>query len=327
MPTRNEPGAMTDDMKQAPRYRNFPRPDEERLVFPLVQNLNDHELVPQMAKFRKEARSLWSVWEDRREARQAELSRILKHRNKDNVVLVMTLNQGFSDLLLNWIKSCDLNGIEVRSWTLIVALDTETAASFEAEGFAVYCDANSYGAQRGLAVGEYGDHAFIRMMFPKTAVVQDLLELGYDVLFQDVDIIWKKDPSEILLRADRKHLDAQFMYDGPNAYYAPLHVNSGFFFLRNTRHSREFWNMVYQNYDKMFYLGGQQRVVNTVLVGRFFRGLQLDVLPENDFTNGHLFHIENMDSLPADPYVVHVSWTSNLAHKMKKYHMAGLWYI
>jgi hypothetical protein len=314
-------------MKPSPEYLNFPRPDNEQLVFSVVQNLDNHKLVPQMIELRKEAQSFWSVAEARRADRHAHLSEILRSRNKDNTVLVMTLNRGFSDLLRNWIKSCDVNGIEVRSWTLIVALDSETAALIEAEGFAVYCDEQSYGQHQEQAVGAYGDNAFARLMFPKTGVVQDLLNLGYDVLFQDVDIIWNKDPLDILLRADRKSLDAQFMYDGPNIYYAPLHVNSGFFFLRNTQRSREFWTMVYENFDKMLFLRSQQRVINIILLGRFFRGLKLDVLPENDIANGHLFHIENIDGLPPDPYVVHVSWTSNIAHKMEKYRMAGLWYL
>ena len=318
---------MTTEPRQNARHLSFPRPQHERLVFPMVQNFDDPKLVPQIARHQKEARSLLRVSESRRGAREARLSEILKHRNKNNLVLVMTLNRGFSELLLNWIKSCDMNGIEVRSWTLIVALDATTAECFEAQGFAVYCDEQSYGEQQETAAGEYGDQAFVRMMFPKNAVVQDLLNLGYDVLFQDVDIVWKKDPSPLLLRADRKSLDAQFMYDGPNIYYAPLHVNSGFFYLRNTPKSREFWTTVYQNFDKILFLRSQQRVVNIILVGRFFRGLQLDVLAEKDFANGHLFSIENTDGLPEDPYVIHISWTSNLAHKIKKYHLAGLWYL
>ena len=177
------------------------------------------------------------------------------------------------------------------------------------------------------AVEEFGDDDFGRLMFPKTAVVQDLLSIGYDVLFQDVDVVWLKDPYDFLLSADRRMLDAQFMYDGPNSHYAPLHVNSGFFFLRNSPHCRDFWRLVHRNYDKVCHYGSQQRVVNMILVHRYFQGLKLDVLPEADFANGHLFTWDNVSGLPQDPYVIHCSWTSNLAHKMKKYRLAGLWYL
>jgi hypothetical protein len=320
-------GATTSELTQIPLHRHFPRPDHETLVFPVVQNLNNHKQVPGMEEISERAGVFWSVAEAMRDAREENLAKILKDRNRKKTVLVMTLNRGFTDLLLNWIKSCDMNGIEVRSWTLIVAMDKYTASIIEAEGFAVYCDEQSYGDQQEEAAGAYGDRIFAHMMFPKTLVVQDLLNLGFDVLFQDVDIVWKKDPLELLLRDDRKYLDAQFMYDGPNIFYAPFHANSGFFFLRNTQPCREFWTMVYENFDKMLYMRSQQRVINHILLGRYFRGLQLDILAEKDIANGHLFNSEEMNRLPPDPYVIHVSWTKNIAHKMKKYKLAGLWYL
>ena len=65
---------------------------------------------------------------------------------------------------------------------VIVALDQETGAFFEKLGFAVYCDEISYASQRNHAAGQYGDRTFVNMMFPKTAVVQDLLSLCTPIL-------------------------------------------------------------------------------------------------------------------------------------------------
>lgn len=306
----------------------FPKGDHEKVVFLAAEWLDKPEYVAQHRQWQVDrARELRDGFEKGRANRERELRSLLKYRHRYNTVLAMTLNRGFSDLLLNWVESCDRHGIKVRSWTLIAALDEETAAQFEALGFAVYLADPAYGKQSPDPATAYGDKIFRDMMFPKTAVVQDLLNIGHDVLFQDVDLVWKKDPSDFLLRPERHILDVQFMYDGPNIFYAPLHANSGFFFLRNNEQSRVFWQQVYDHFDKVYAYGGQQRHVNTLLVARYFRGLKLDILQEADFANGHLFTSKDVSKLPSDPYVIHCSWTRNLEHKMEKYHKANLWYL
>lgn len=321
---------MSDDYYSRFPPSGFPGRENDGIVF-TADDVIDHPIYIAQHPERKlqieRSRKILDAFEAGSERRRRELSSILNRHHRDNTVLAMTLNGGFAGLLLNWIESCDRHGIEIRSWTLIAALDEDTATRFEKQGFAVLYPGTDYGRHRIEAVAEYGDEDFRDLMFPKTAVVQDLLSIGFDVLFQDVDLVWLKDPFDFLHAADRRMLDAQFMYDGPNAIYAPLNVNSGFFFLRNTAHSRDFWQGVHQNFDKVAYHHSQQRVVNTILVHRYFKGLKLDVLAEADFANGHLFTSDDASGLPPDPYVVHCSWTSDLAHKMKKYRLAGLWYL
>ena len=81
------------------------------------------------------------------------------------------------------------------------------------------------------------------------------------------------------------------------------------------------------HYDSIFESGSQQHVVNQIIVGYVSRGLKLNVLPEKDFANGHLFSVESTKKLPKDPYVIHFSWTHNIHHKIKKYKLARLWYL
>lgn len=40
----------------------------------------------------------------------------------------------------------------------------------------------------------YGDETFAYIMMAKVICVHLVSELGYDILFQDVDVIWFKDP-------------------------------------------------------------------------------------------------------------------------------------
>jgi len=306
----------------------FPRGKNEEPRFYSPQWLDEPGFVAEHRQSQVDrARKLREAFEADRPGRLRELRKLLKYRHRFNTVLVMTLNRGFADLLLNWVESCDHHGIDVRSWALIAAMDEDTAQQFESLGFAVYLATPAYGCPGPGAAEKFGDSDFKDMMFPKTAVVQDLLSIGHDVLFQDVDLVWKKDPGEILLHPERELLDAQFMYDGPSPHYAPLHANTGFFFLRNNERSRTFWQQAFDHFDKVYDYSGQQKHVNMLLVARYFRGLKLDILPEADFANGHLFTSSDVSKLPPDPYVIHFSWTRNLEHKMEKYRQANEWYL
>jgi hypothetical protein len=273
------------------------------------------------------SRHLLYKFEIERPKRHHKLGLLLSQQNRQNVVLVMMVNQGHLDLFKNWVRSCDEHGIEVRSWTLVFTVDPDAAHNVEKLGFRSYTDPKSYGTQCKKAVKVFGDRQFRSLMFQKTAIVKDVLDLGYLLLFQDVDLVWIKDPLPYFLTPSCQRFDAWFMYDGPNKIHAPLHVNTGFFWFNPTSKTIRLWNAVLMNYDLILASGSQQMVVNQIIVGHLSKGLKVNILPEKDFANGHLFSITNTAKLPKDPYVIHCSWTSNLKHKIKKFKFAGLWYL
>lgn len=259
--------------------------------------------------------------------RYRKLRTLLGQQNRNHAVLVMMVNYGHMDLFRNWVRSCDDHGIDVRSWALVFTVDADAAAAVGELGFATYTDPASYGVHGKEAVQQFGDAQFRSLMFQKTAVVKDALDLGYHVLYQDVDLVWLKDPFPYLSDPQHRYFDAQFMYDGPNTLHSPLHVNTGFFWLKPTPASIRFWSAVLMHYVLILESGSQQMVANKILTGHVFAGLKLNILLEKDFANGHLFSLRNTAGLPRDPYVIHCSWTGNLDHKINKYRFAGLWYL
>jgi len=277
--------------------------------------------------YRQQARKLLSAFEAERPRRHQKLRLLLKRQNHQNVVLVMMVNQGYLDLFRNWVRSCDDRGIEVRSWSLVFTVDDEAAQGVEQLGFTSYTDPISYGFQCKEAVKVFGDKQFRSLMFQKTAIVKDVLDLGYRLLFQDVDVVWMKDPLGFFLHPSRQHIDATFMYDGANQFHAPLHLNTGFFWLNPTAESIRFWSAVFSNYRLILKTGSQQNVLNRIIPAYLSKGLKLHVLSEKDFANGHLFTVKSTAKLPKDPYVIHCSWTHNLQHKIEKYKLAELWYL
>jgi len=284
--------------------------------------LSDTPSVPDRAS--EVAADLLQAFAAEREGRQRKLGALLRRGARNNVILVMMANRGYNDLFNNWVSSCNINGLDARSWAILFAVDEEAAANAENQGFRTYIDSISYGDQPRDAVKHFGDKNFRRLMFQKTAIVQDVLELGYDVLFQDVDMIWRKDPLEFLLTGTNQDFDARFMFDGRNPLHAPLFANTGFFLLRNRPVTRKFWSRVLASYAQMARCGSQQAVLNLILgEGE----LQVDILPEEHFANGHLFGFDKLSRLPPDPHVIHCSWTGNRVEKLQKYKQEGLWYL
>jgi hypothetical protein len=179
-------------------------------------------------------RNLLYTFEAQRQRRHNELRLLLSQKNQHNVVMVMMVNNGYIDFFRNWVCSCDSRNIEVRSWTLVFTVDAEAADCVEQLGFTCYTDTVSYGDPGKDAVKVFGDPQFRALMFQKTAIVKDVIELGYNILFQDVDVVWMKDPLRYFLQPSHLHFDARFMYDGQNELHAPLHVNTGFFWMKPT---------------------------------------------------------------------------------------------
>ena len=83
------------------------------------------------------------------------------------------------------------------------------------------------------AAGNYGDNTFGKLMWLKTTSVYIALAAGFDVIFQDADLVWLKDPVPYLKSVVR---DVAFMDDGARTpRFTPYFVNSGFYFFKNTR--------------------------------------------------------------------------------------------
>jgi hypothetical protein len=81
------------------------------------------------------------------------------------------------------------------------------------------------------AARQYADASFTKMMMAKVWCVQMTLMLGHDVLFQDVDVVWYKDPLEFFHNSTHHwhDFDIYFQDDGNHAlFYAPYSSNTGF---------------------------------------------------------------------------------------------------
>lgn len=84
----------------------------------------------------------------------------------------------------------------------------------------------------------YGDRVFTQMMYAKVVPVQLLNMMGYDVLFQDVDVVWMRNPLSVFHDKSSKLYDFDILFqdDGArNVRFAPYSGNTGFYYVRHNK--------------------------------------------------------------------------------------------
>lgn len=243
-------------------------------------------------------------------------------------LVVSVCNTTFLPFLERWLSSCDRRSVEVRARTVIVALDSATARRCRELGLTSVAAHGQDGDDLASVAG-WNDPRFSRLVPWKSVATWDALHLAPTVLFQDVDMIWLRDPIADL--AGRyPEVDVLAMHDGPNARHAQLHANSGFVHVRAGDATRSLWETMVGNAASVVHLGSEQMVLNRVLE-RFhaYNLVRVQVLPESRYLNGHLFNREDglrpaSQRWRADGVVVHYSWTLDPAEKIEKIEKFGL---
>ncbi len=282
-----------------------------------------------MERWRESTEPFFAAFE---KDRQSRLDLIARSRQEldDGPVVVSMFNWGYRQMVENWAASCDLHDIDCRAFTLLFPTDAKADEFARKLGFQTVYVGESYGEIPVEANDVFGDLKFRRVLFAKLAATKDMLDLGYDILRQDVDLVWSRDPrDELIRRAARDSLDMLFMFDGPNPLYNPLHYNSGFVLIRSNPFTRHAWDVVFSNYSQIFCDGGEQRVINEVIDHLRERGLRTNQLPEKTYVNGHVISraMREGTGLPEQSFVVHASWTSDIKPKVEHMKKFGLWYL
>lgn len=170
---------------------------------------------------------------------------------------------------------------------------------------------------------DYLDRVFVDMMWYKTFSVYLLLRRGINILFQDADLVWFRDPlgyfhEYIVQTAERSrqtgsHPEAFFSDDGQRSMrYTPYYANSGFYYLLSTERSIYFTWSVMTAMDSIQVLGSHQNVFTTKLVeGLAINHRHTKILTLEEFPTGIMYwhNSEYMDKLfrkEVNPYGFHM---------------------
>lgn len=255
----------------------------------------------------------------------------------NNSIVVLVCNLGQSELLLNFICAAHSRGIDLKS-VLVFATDEETRDLVSALGVTAFYDETNFGSMPKKAAGRYADKTFTSMMLAKVYCVQMISMLGYDVLFQDVDIVWHRNPLDFFHDKNNPHadFDAYFQDDGNHAlFYAPYSANTGFYYIRNNQKTQFFFNSFLMSGDLILSTHSHQVPLVALLSEHAsMYGLKVKIFArsENDFPGGHAFHrrkqfMKDVMSGVEKPYIFHMSWTRNKDNKIKFFQQLGEWHV
>ena len=251
--------------------------------------------------------------------------------NTKGAVLIMCVNWGNLDLLMNFLRSACDKQIDIQN-LIVFAADPKVEKALKAIGVLVFSH-DALGSFTAGAARSYGDHTFVEMMWcaaashtvcrddvpPSRPWVVSLFEferisgecfaivrwrgatlkltcvylvnaLGYDLLFQDADLYWWREPWSFF--ATRPDIDTFWMDDGARtSRFAPLYPNTGYYLIRHNPRTALLCETLVGMYDVVLAWQSHQAVVSQVL-GEFhaLHALTVKILDKIEFPSGKQFH-------------------------------------
>jgi hypothetical protein len=164
-----------------------------RFVSRLVQEMGpEWQGAPEPQKTRDHWELLHKYFENI-DASLDKLRPLAEKAAKSNTLIVMFSNFGQSELIVNLCCSARNRNLDLTS-VLFFATDPETLELAEGLGLTAFYDELNFGHLPSAAAETYGDSTFANMMQAKVMCLQMASMLGYDILFQDADMIWYQDP-------------------------------------------------------------------------------------------------------------------------------------
>jgi hypothetical protein len=177
------------------------------------------------------------------------------------------------------------------------------------------------------------------MMMAKVICVQLVSMLGYDFLFQDVDIVWFKNPLAYFQDESKPahQFDIFFQDDGAHSIrFAPYSANSGFYYVRHNDRTRHFLTSLFMAGDLVLKTGSHQQALIALLAEHVsLYGLTAKVLSrdEPEFPAGYHYHQKSGTYMrqffagEVQPIIFHMSWTNNKDNKLLFFKQMGEWYV
>jgi len=269
----------------------------------------------------------------------AELGPIAERVAKDNVIIIMTCNMGQSELLMNFVCNTRSRGLDISN-VLVFPTDIETKKLAEGMGLTTFFDFGNFEKMPQGEAKRYGDSTFVAMMFAKVVCVQLINHLGYDLLFQDVDLVWYKNPLDYFRDSSTSlyNFDMYFQDDGSrSSRYAPMSANSGFYYVRNNEKTRYFFTSLLYAGDLIIKSHShQQAMIQLMAEHSSLFGLRVKVLNRDmeEFPGGWHYHsrsskdfMKQLMNGNTNTQIFHMSWTKNKDNKVKFFQQMGEWYL
>jgi len=254
---------------------------------------------------------------------------------KTETIVIMTCNFGQSELLMNFVCSARARGFDLHN-LLVFPTDEETRDLAKGLGLEIFYEEKLMALIPKKESINYGDPVFSAVMFAKVLCVQLVNELGYDVLFQDVDIVWYKDPLDFFHNKSLPKFDMYFQDDGNRQdRFAPYSANTGFYFVRSNDRTRNLFRQFLYTSDLISAWKSHQALLIALMAEHNSAfGLTVKVYPKEleEFPGGLHFHrqkemMKRIMGGVSKAYIFHMSWTENKIDKLRFLKQMGEWYV
>ena len=268
------------------------------------------------------------------EYRRNEILSLVSHlRPKiDGPIILMVFNHGYAWLFYNLLCSLQYNNIDIRNRTIIVTTDEESQKLVSDTGFMTHFpdwlgqSIQGRITKKAAASFALGAHKWIVSI--QIALITDLIELGYDVIMQDIDMIWYKNPLPYLMNPIYQNIDIQMSVDGTMGLRGP--GNSGFFIVRSNCKMKMFMNTMVSLIGLIMTGRSDQMLWNTLLQEKQFRMINFETLTTKKFISGFQINLARKttrNQLPSNHFIVHASWTTDQWDKIEKFYNTDHWYF
>eukprot|EP01038_Epipyxis_sp_PR26KG_P012701 gene12701-17032_t len=277
--------------------------------------------------------------------------------NERRDIVVLVANEGVIDLVLNFICSCKEASINISNKIVIFVGQEELIPLIENMGVATFYH-EALGKIPKRAAGFYGDDVFGILMWLKTTSVYVASAAGFNVLFQDADLVWLKDPFPYFQNHPE---DIVFMDDvyRPIIYQPtrgmiailPIRlvawelvqwilslpflpwVNSGFYYQKYNERTQFLMERMIKSIAEISVTHSHQSTLTRhIIESHHLIGINFHVLEQSDFPSGIVYHhnkkfIKKMIDYQVFPSVFHMCWTSSREDKVRYFKDIGMWFL
>ncbi|CAA7013096.1 unnamed protein product [Microthlaspi erraticum] len=263
--------------------------------------------------------------------RDYSLSQAAKFAAKNGTLIVYTVSYPFLPFLNNWLISVSIQKHQDK--VLVIAEDYATLYKVNEKwpGHAVLIPP----ALDSKTPQNYGSQGFFKFTSRRPKHLLEILELGYSVMYNDVDMVWLQDPftylegsHDVYFTDDRTEIKPlNHSHELPNGW---LNICSCTIFLRPTNGSK----LLMKKWIDELRVGSRANKGNDQ--PGFNRALrktahQVDVylLPQEAFPTGGLYFRNKtwVRETKGKHVIVHNNFIKGFNNKMKRFHQFGLWLV
>eukprot|EP01041_Mallomonas_annulata_P007550 gene7550-15469_t len=322
-------------MARVPEVYTSPRMNIHRLGYtPYPQKLTNQyqDDIIHPHGYRQEKMMLPPLLRDMKTIVQMLVDKLGLPLNEDGsrrTAIVMVANEGVLDIVLNTLCSARAANIDISNQVLFLGQPGYEELVQSMGVHAIYHP--SIGDIPASAAGFYADVTFGYLMWLKVISVYVTSTAGFDVLFQDADVVWMRDPLPYLKTLPQ---DIMFMDDGARSpRFTPFGFNSGFYFMRYNEKTVYLQERMIQAIGEITYTHSHQATLTRyVSESMYLFGLEVIVLEQRLFPSGYMYHkhkdfILDIVEHRASPYVFHMCWTGTRVDKLKYLKEIGMWFL